>query len=89
MKITHLIKARLVAAAALCAGLGVATQASALERHYFVDLNSGTVRELENLEDRYLNLQPSIMLARWWGTSRRAAAVTQRFYNRAKWPRDV
>ncbi len=53
MKITHLIKARLVAAAALCAGLGVATQASALERHYFVDLDSGTVRELENLGDRY------------------------------------
>jgi probable HAF family extracellular repeat protein len=53
MKITHRVKARLVAGAALCAGLGVATQATALERHYFVDLDSGTVRELEHLGDRY------------------------------------
>jgi probable HAF family extracellular repeat protein len=54
MKITHRVKAcHLVAGAALCAGLGVATQATALERHYFVDLDSGTVRELENLGDRY------------------------------------
>jgi probable HAF family extracellular repeat protein len=46
----HRIKAcRLVLAAALFAGLGLATHTAAQERSYLVDLNSNTVKELESL----------------------------------------
>lgn len=40
-------------ATALFACFNVATPAAAVERHYFIDLNSGTASELENLGDSY------------------------------------